>query len=373
MFAFGCDSLNHLIDQRMLTGESQPAEKEIGERVFAGTMVLSGRLLVEVEKAGADTVAAQIGNILTNTADFKTFVQSRWIEQADKLALPILVLSAMAWPVAGTVGVATICNSALAYNMRVLAPIGMLNYLSLASQRGILIKDGRSLDLLTQVDTVVFDKTGTLTQEIPQVSQIYPEAGYGEREFAAFGIRSRHRPSRFEQCLDIMRRLWAGETVSYQGRWTIDNAFINPTPPQPIEVWIAARAQVALERAARMGDGWLAAPGLRPVEAKADLDHYVASCHTFGRPVGIRAIRRDIYIGGTMQEAEAVGGRVVAEGYRGFAPDATIVGDAAAVAEKMAELAEMGFTDVIVRNLVSDQDQALACIGRLEEVKGLLE
>ena len=66
------------------------------------------------------------------------------------------------------------------------------------------------------------------------------------------------------------------------------------------------------------------------------------------------------------------GGKVVAAGYRGFAPDATIVGDAAAVARAFEEYAQMGFTDILIRNLVPDQDKALASIGRMAEVKALV-
>jgi hypothetical protein len=60
---------------------------------------------------------------------------------------------------------------------------------------------------------------------------------------------------------------------------------------------------------------------------------------------------------------------VVDAGYRGFAPDVPVVGEPAAVAQAFAELAELGFDDVIVRNLVSDQAAALACIERLAGVR----
>ena len=179
-----------------------------------------------------------------------------------------------------------------------------------------------------------------LAEEIATLATLTPDRfimqcglGHGEREFAAFGINASHRPSRFEECLGIMRRLWAGETVSHQGRWQIAEARISPTPPLPIEVWIAASAEPAIERAARLGDGWLASPGLALEDAKQSLEHYLTSCDKHGRQPGVRAIRRDIYIGENQAEAERIGGQVVSAGYRGFAPDATIVGDVASVAE----------------------------------------
>lgn len=196
--------------------------------------------------------------------------------------------------------------------------------------------------------------------------------GYGDREFAAFGINPTHRPSRFEECLSIMRRLWAGETVSHDGRWQIENAHISPTPPLPVEVWIAGSAPVAIERAARMGDGWLAAPGLTRAEAKESLDLYLDACAKHSPTSNVCAIRRDMYVGENAADAERIGGAVIAAGYRGFDPDATVVGDVESVAAAFQAYGEMGYTDIIVRNLVSDQAHALASIERLAEVKKLL-
>jgi alkanesulfonate monooxygenase SsuD/methylene tetrahydromethanopterin reductase-like flavin-dependent oxidoreductase (luciferase family) len=218
-----------------------------------------------------------------------------------------------------------------------------------------------------------------LAEEIATLASIAPNRfimqcglGYGDKEFAAFGINPKHRPSRFEESLDIMRRLWAGEIVSHQGRWQVQEAQISPTPPERIEIWIAAQAEPAIERAARLGDGWIAAPALVPDQAKRALDRYCQYCGHHQREPGIRAIRRDIYVGENRAEAEATGGKVVSAGYRGFSPEATIVGDVGAVAKAFDDLAQIGFTDVLVRNLVPDQDKALACITRLAKVKELV-
>ena len=218
-----------------------------------------------------------------------------------------------------------------------------------------------------------------LAEEVATLAAIAPNRfimqcglGHGDREFAAFGINPTHRPSRFEESLDIMRRLWAGEIVSHQGRWQFQEAQISPTPPEKIEVWIAAQAAPAIERTARLADGWIASPGLTPAQAGQDLERYIEYCAKHHREPGVKALRRDIYIGETAQEAEATGGKVVSAGYRGFSPEATIVGDVEAVAQAFNDLAEIGFTDILVRNLVSDQSKALACIARLAKVKELV-
>ena len=218
-----------------------------------------------------------------------------------------------------------------------------------------------------------------LAEEIATLAALAPNRfimqcglGYGDREFAAFGINPKHRPSRFEESLEIMQRLWAGETVTHHGRWEIEGARIAPTPPEKVDIWIAAQAEAAIARAARLGDGWIAAPSLVPAQAKADLARYLGHCAALGREPGVRALRRDIYIGADRADAEAIGGKVVAAGYRGFAPEATIVGDVEAVAHAFTELAEAGFTDILIRNLVADQDKALASIARLAAVKQLV-
>ena len=219
---------------------------------------------------------------------------------------------------------------------------------------------------------ILAEQIGTLASIAPGRFILQCAIGYGEREFAALSVNPKHRPSRFEESLDVMRRLWAGETVSHDGRWQFVDAQISPVPPEPVEVWIAAQAPPAIDRAARLGDGWLAAPGLTPEQAAASLARYRRACADHGRPAGVCAIRRDIYVGDSPEDAAAVGGAVVAAGYRGFSPNATIVGDPAAVAAHFAALEEMGFDTVIVRNLVNEQSAAIASIERLAQVKRLL-
>lgn len=161
------------IDQHILTGESQPFEKGEGELVFAGTIVLEGQIQIRVKKTGQETAAAQIGHILNKTADFKASMQSYGERIIDKGALPTLAVSAATLPVLGMTSALATLNAGFGYHMRITAPLSMLNFLTIASKNGVLIKDGRSLELLSQVDTVVFDKTGTLTEEQPYVGKIH--------------------------------------------------------------------------------------------------------------------------------------------------------------------------------------------------------
>jgi alkanesulfonate monooxygenase SsuD/methylene tetrahydromethanopterin reductase-like flavin-dependent oxidoreductase (luciferase family) len=196
--------------------------------------------------------------------------------------------------------------------------------------------------------------------------------GPADRQFAAMGVDARERPSRFEQSLAILRRLWAGEEVTSDGRWHFERARIAPRPAEPVEVWIGAAAPPAIDRAARLGDGWLAAPALAPEQARRQIDLYRERRAAHGRDGGLAAIRRDVYVGESVEEARATAEPIVRAGYRGFAPEALVYGSAEQVAESFAALGAMGYTDVITRNLAADPAQAEASTERLGRVREIL-
>lgn len=182
-----------LIDQQALTGEAQPAEKKAGDTCFAATIVLEGRLHIRVEKAGRDTVAAQIGQILQGTIDFKEVMTSKGQEVADQSALPMLALSVLSVPFLGLIGGAAIANASFGYILRLVSPMMVLNFLTIASQEGILVKDGRSLERLSKIDTVIFDKTGTLTLPQPHIKKIHVINGLSENELLTYAAAAEYR------------------------------------------------------------------------------------------------------------------------------------------------------------------------------------
>lgn len=188
--------------------------------------------------------------------------------------------------------------------------------------------------------------------------------GGGDEQFAAMGVNMRRRVSLFEDHLDVVRRLLAGDDVK--------GVRVAPVPPDPVEVWIGAAAPPAIDRAARLGDAWLAGPELTLEDARQQLDAYRAACDTHGRIPTCVPIRRDVYVGESEADVEAVAGPVLAAGYRGFDPDAPVVGTVEQVAERFRALADLGFTDVIARQLADDQAAAVASIHRLAEVKTLV-
>ena len=188
-------------------------------------------------------------------------------------------------------------------------------------------------------------------------------------QFAAMGADIKYRVSMFEDALSIMKALWAGETVSHDRYWPIVDAKISPVPQEQVEIWVGAVAPAAINRTARVADGWLGQPGIGLGEAIKQANQYRQACAEHGTDPTAVAVRRDIFIGETSQQAKTVKEHYMSRGYRGFAEDAFMAGSVAEVAEQMQGFADAGFTDIIVRNMSSDQAQALGTIERLAEVK----
>jgi Cu2+-exporting ATPase len=183
------------VDQHILTGESCPLEKGPGDPVFASTLLLTGSIRIRIEKSGKDTVVAKIGEILKRTVDFKTTVQSKGEKIADQSVVPTLAAGIVALPLTGPVGALAVLNSYIGSDVRILVPLSTLNFLKIASRDGILIKDGRVLELLVKTDTVVFDKTGTLTLEQPHVREIHVCDGYSDAEVLRYAATAENRQS----------------------------------------------------------------------------------------------------------------------------------------------------------------------------------
>jgi alkanesulfonate monooxygenase SsuD/methylene tetrahydromethanopterin reductase-like flavin-dependent oxidoreductase (luciferase family) len=196
--------------------------------------------------------------------------------------------------------------------------------------------------------------------------------GGDKRQSAGMGVAMRHRAAMFELALDTLRALWRGEEVDLERFWPVSGAHISPLPPQPVEVWIGSMATPAINRTARMAEGWLASPALTRAQAADSLNVYHQACAEHQRTPTAVAIRRDVFVGDTSQQARRVVGPYVARGYRGFSEDALLVGSVAEVADELAAFATLGFTDVIVRNISADQSEALATIERLAAVKAAL-
>lgn len=161
-----------MFDQQSLTGEAAPAEKKVGDQVFASTTILAGKIQLTVKEAGENTTAAKIMSIINQSANYKTKVHSRGEKIADKMVLPTLGLAAVGTMTAGPNAALAIINADYGTGIRVAAPMAVLASIANASRHGILIKNGAVLETITNVDVFLFDKTGTLTYDVPEVANV---------------------------------------------------------------------------------------------------------------------------------------------------------------------------------------------------------
>jgi alkanesulfonate monooxygenase SsuD/methylene tetrahydromethanopterin reductase-like flavin-dependent oxidoreductase (luciferase family) len=179
------------------------------------------------------------------------------------------------------------------------------------------------------------------------------QTGLGSRDqLQAMGLEVPHRGRRLESTVRAVQALLAGERVD-DDDLGLRGAAVAPRPPRDVEWWIGAHGDDALDRAARLGDGWYADAGIDAEVASAQLATYVDACARHGRDPGRTAIRKDVFIADSDAEAVGVGDELIASGYRGgMARGAVAYGDPEHVAEQLAVFAEIGFTDVIVRTMV---------------------
>jgi len=181
------------IDESMLTGESMPIEKKVGNQVFGATLNQDGVIKIKVSRVGEGTVLAQIIKTVEEAQNSKAPIQ-KLADQISGIFVPIVIMIALitffGWhfktndlslALINAVAVLVIacpCALGLATPTAIMAGIGQ------GARKGILFKTGDSFERTKDIDMVIFDKTGTLTQGQPQVIKILsnPKHNFSEEK-----------------------------------------------------------------------------------------------------------------------------------------------------------------------------------------------
>jgi len=171
------------VDQATITGESVPVEKVPGARVFAGTLNQSGVLEIQADRIGHDTAFGRIIELVERAEHSRAPIE----KIADRLA-GYLVYFALAcaaftfWLTRDARSTISVIVVAGACGIAAGTPLAILGAIGRAAQKGVIIKGGRYLEGLSNVDIVVLDKTGTLTLGTPKVVEVKAAEGVSPQE-----------------------------------------------------------------------------------------------------------------------------------------------------------------------------------------------
>lgn len=195
------------VDESMVTGESLPIRKEVGDTVIGGSINQQGSFIMRADKVGLDTMLARIVQMVAGAQRSRAPIQG----VADKVAgwfvpvvIVIAVIAFVTWALFGPIPpmaygliaavsvliIACPCALGLATPMSIMVGIGR------GAQSGVLIRDAEALERMEKIDTVVVDKTGTLTEGKPQLIKLVCAEGFSEERLlllaAALEKQSEH-------------------------------------------------------------------------------------------------------------------------------------------------------------------------------------
>ncbi len=181
------------LDESMVTGESMPVTKSVGDAVIGGTMNQSGALVIRADKVGRDTMLARIVQMVAEAQRSRAPIQRMADQVAGWFVPAVLIVAVLAFIIWGVWGpeprfahgliaavsvliIACPCALGLATPMSIMVGVGR------GAGLGVLIKNAEALEHMERVDTLVVDKTGTLTEGKPAVTRIIAADGFEESE-----------------------------------------------------------------------------------------------------------------------------------------------------------------------------------------------
>ncbi len=179
------------IDEAMLTGESMPVNKKVGDKVYTASINKNGVIHFKTSKVGADTALAQIIKLVEDAQGSKAPI-AQMADIVSGYFVPIVILiaiiSSTAWLISGesVVFALTIFVSVLVIAcpcaLGLATPTAIMVGTGRGAENGILIKGGEALETTHKVDIVVFDKTGTITEGKPVVTDLITSEDFSEEE-----------------------------------------------------------------------------------------------------------------------------------------------------------------------------------------------
>lgn len=196
-----------MIDTKALTGEAEPREVKIGDKLYSGSINLSGMMEARVSRVYAESTASKVMRLVED-AEKKKAESETMADTFSRYYTPIVMLLGIlvmilppmmlpghdteTWMYRGLIFLVAACP----YGLLVSVPLAFLGGIGAASRQGVLIKGSNYLEALANTDTFVFDKTGTLTEGVFQVKDICPRGMEKDEllEITAYGEVYSHHP-----------------------------------------------------------------------------------------------------------------------------------------------------------------------------------
>ncbi|MEF9959174.1 MAG: heavy metal translocating P-type ATPase [Niameybacter sp.] len=180
------------VDEAMLTGESLPVEKKVGDKVIGASLNKTGTFIFEAVHVGGDTTLSQIIKLVEDASGSKAPI-AKLADQISSVFVPVVIVIAiiatLAWLIVGapfefalSIGISVLvisCPCALG----LATPTAIMVATGKGAEHGILIKSAEALETLHKVDRIVLDKTGTITEGKPRVTDIITRPGLEEEAF----------------------------------------------------------------------------------------------------------------------------------------------------------------------------------------------
>lgn len=184
------------IDESMISGEPVPVEKTVGDAVTGATINGTGSLVIEAQRVGADTMLAQIVEMVAAAQRSRAPIQ-KYADKVAGLFVPVVIAIAIlafiawaAWGPAPALAYALVASVAVLIiacpcALGLATPMSIMTATGRGAQVGVLIKNAEALERFETIDTLIVDKTGTLTEGKPRLVGVLPQAGFTENEVLA--------------------------------------------------------------------------------------------------------------------------------------------------------------------------------------------
>jgi P-type Cu+ transporter len=179
------------LDESMITGESLPVDKQLGDEVIGSTMNTTGSFRLRATKVGKDTALAQIVKMVQDAMGSRPPI-ARLVDRVSYYFVPsvmiVAVVAFMAWMLVGpspaivfaTIAAVTVLIIACPCAIGMAVPLALVGGVGKGAEHGVLIRNGEALQSAARLGTVVLDKTGTITKGKPELTDVIAAPGFDE-------------------------------------------------------------------------------------------------------------------------------------------------------------------------------------------------